>query len=212
MKENVKQEWLSLSDAAAMLGVHPSTVRSWADQGNLPVHRTQGGHRRFLRQDIELWLKSQHQDEVVEMGYAVQSALRRTRIEVSEGHLANEPWYQKLDAETREQYRQSGRSLLSGVISHLTSNDNSMDAEARSLGFEYASRGKRCGLTSAEAMNAFLFFRNLLLDSMLGFYESAGVRSPHAWGQMVRKIHTFTDQIMLTLIETYEAHSRGNSK
>ena len=52
-------EWLNLSEAAEILGVHPSTVRLWADQGRLPVHRTQGGHRRFKRQEVELWTQSQ---------------------------------------------------------------------------------------------------------------------------------------------------------
>jgi excisionase family DNA binding protein len=212
MNDSISQDWLSLSEAAEMLGVHPSTVRSWADQGDLPVHRTNGGHRRFRREDVELWMKSKNRDNAVEMGFAVQNALRRTRFEISEGRLANEAWYQKLDDETREHYRQSGRSLLSGVINHLNSSDDLIEAEARSLGYEYASRGRRCGLTNAEAVNAFLFFRNLLLESMLSFYENAGVRSPQAWGVMVRKIHAFTDQIMLTLIETYEAYTRGTAK
>ena len=42
-------EWLSLSDAAKLLGVHPSTVRLWSDKGALPVHKTQRGHRRYKR-------------------------------------------------------------------------------------------------------------------------------------------------------------------
>ena len=51
-------EWLSLSEIAELLGVHPSTVRSWSDQGRMPVHRTQGGHRRYRRSEIELWMQS----------------------------------------------------------------------------------------------------------------------------------------------------------
>lgn len=35
----VTDEWLSLSDAAEVLGVHPSTVRLWSDKGVLPVHK-----------------------------------------------------------------------------------------------------------------------------------------------------------------------------
>ncbi|MBM3126742.1 MAG: MerR family DNA-binding transcriptional regulator, partial [Chloroflexi bacterium] len=37
------EEWLSLSDTAKVLGVHPSTVRLWSDKGLLPTHKTQGG-------------------------------------------------------------------------------------------------------------------------------------------------------------------------
>lgn len=40
-------EWVSLRQAADMLGVHPATVRNWADKGDIMSRRTPGGHRRF---------------------------------------------------------------------------------------------------------------------------------------------------------------------
>ena len=57
-------------------------------------------------------------------------------------------------------------------------------------------------------MNAFLFFRNLLLEAMLGMYEAAAVRSPHAWSDMFRRMNQFTDRILLTILETYDAFQR----
>jgi len=205
-----RNEWLSLHEAAQMLGVHPSTVRSWANQGHIPVHRTQGGHRRFRRDDVELWMKSQQTDGWIVPELVGQNVLKRTRLQIGEGRLESEAWYQKLDDEARQQYRQSGRSLLQGLITHLNSDDDGMEAEARSLGYEYASRGRRCGLSNVEATHAFQFFRNTLLESMLNVYEDAGVRSPQAWADMFRKVNAFADVIMITLLETYEAFERGN--
>lgn len=46
-------ELLPLSAVAEALGVSPSTVRRLADQGALPGTRTEGGHRRFRRSDVE---------------------------------------------------------------------------------------------------------------------------------------------------------------
>jgi excisionase family DNA binding protein len=202
-------EWLGLSDAAKILGVHPSTVRSWADHGMLPVHRTSGGHRRFRREDVELWMQAQDPGAGIELELLVKNALKRTRLQISEGRITHESWYQKLDEESREQYRLSGRSLLQGLLNYLSSKEISPDAEARSLGYEYASRGRHCGLSSVEAVDAFLFFRNMLLESILSYYETAGIRSPKAWGDMLRRIHSFTDQIMITLIESYDAYQAG---
>src|SRR6266704_2214786 len=54
-------EWLTLRQAADMLGMHPATVRLWADRNALPSRRTGGGHRRFRRADIEAHLR-QDQD------------------------------------------------------------------------------------------------------------------------------------------------------
>ncbi|HEY5571771.1 MAG TPA: helix-turn-helix domain-containing protein [Anaerolineales bacterium] len=203
-------EWLSLSQVSKILGVHPSTVRNWSDQGHLPVHRTKGGHRRYRRSEVELWLQSQREDGPSESHLVVQNALKRTRIQISEGRLESESWYQKLDDDAREQYRRSGRALLQGLAGSLATNGESAEAEARSLGYEYASRGWRYGLSCSEATHAFLFFRNVLMESMLTVYEAAAVNSPQAWSDMFRKINAFTDQIQITLLETYDAYQRGN--
>jgi len=203
------EDWLSLSEVAGRLGVHPSTVRSWSDQGHLPAHRTQGGHRRFRRSDVDLWIQT-HREEGLDEGHlVVQAAMKNIRVKVSEGTLEGEGWYKKLDDEARVQYRHSGRALLQGLLESLAQNGDYDDSEARSLGFEYASRGWRRGLTAAEASRAFLFFRNTLLEAMLAVYEEASIQTPKAWSDIFRKIFRFTDQIQITLLETYEAYQRG---
>ncbi|MGB3699717.1 MAG: helix-turn-helix domain-containing protein [Anaerolineales bacterium] len=204
------EDWLSLSEAAGKLGVHPSTVRSWSDQGHLPAHRTQGGHRRFRRSDVDLWIQTHREDGLDEGHLVVQAALKNIRVKVSEGTLKSEGWYEKLDDEARGQYRLSGRALLQGLLDSLAMNGEYDNSEARSLGFEYASRGWRRGLTAAEASRAFLFFRNTLFDAMLTVYEESAIQTPKAWSDIFRKIYRFTDQIQITLLETYEAYQRGN--
>lgn len=202
-------EWLSLSEVADVLGVHPSTVRSWADQGRLPVHRTQGGHRRFRRSEVELLMAAESAGSPPEVDQVMQDALRQTRLKIHEGLLEQQIWYQKLDDEARDQYRRGGRNLLQGLMAYLSSDENGAKNEAKAIGYEYASIGKRCGLNSAEAVYAFLFFRNLLMDAMLAVYETASIRSSHAWGEMFRKVNAYTDVILITLLETYEAYQRS---
>lgn len=206
------QEWLSLSQAAQLIGVHPSTVRNWSDQGFLPVYRTQGGHRRFRLSDVETWMQL-HQDTGAnahdERRLVFQNALKSTRLQIGEGVLESEHWYQKLDEEARAQYRYSGRNLLQGLMGILSTEGPVADSEARSLGYEYASRGWRYGLTAAEATRAFLFFRNVLLESLLMVSASAAVHSPEAWKDMLHRITEFTDQIQITLLETYDSYQRG---
>lgn len=43
---------LTTSQAAQRLGLHIGTVRQLADDGELPHHRTAGGHRRFAEADL----------------------------------------------------------------------------------------------------------------------------------------------------------------
>jgi hypothetical protein len=124
--------------------------------------------------------------------------------------LEAQNWYLKMDDEARQQYRLSGRSLVQGLIGHLTSSDEGLEAEARSLGYEYASRGQRVGLTNVEAAHAFQFFRTMVLDSILTTYVNMEVCSPQVWADLVRKMNTFSDLIIITLLDTYEAIQHGS--
>ncbi len=208
MNKKRSEEWLSLSGVAEILGVHPSTARNWSDQGQIPVHRTHGGHRRYLRSEVELWLQSQNKESTLETDQVMQKAVSLIRMQIGEGRLEGQEWYRKLDGEAREQYRRSGQALFQGLVAYLAS-DNLKEgvAEARSLGYEYAARGFRHNLSEVETVDAFLFFHNALVDGVLSVYESAHITAPGPWSKMLRKINTFTDQVLLSLLETFQAYN-----
>jgi len=203
-----KEQWLTLSQAAEMLGVHPSTVRLWSDKGRIPVHRTPGKHRRYLRSEVELWAQTARQSQSLETDNIVRLALGRMRFQISEGHLEAEAWYQRLDEDARRQYQKSGRLLVQGLVSYLASQGSDAVAEARAIGYEYASHGRRYDLDSVEAARAFLFFRKALLEALISVFRETRVPSGEAWGEMLYKVFAFTDQILVTLLETYQVIER----
>jgi len=211
MADRQREDWLSLSGAAGMLGVHPSTVRLWSDKGIFPVHRTSGGHRRYLRSEVELWMKTSSEKLVMEPASALQSAIGQMRMQIAEGRLEAEPWYQKLDDTARAQYRLSGMALVRGLMNSLSSDGADALSEAYALGYDYASRARRYGLSSVDATQAFLFFRNTLLEALVNAYEEARVPPGLAWGKMLNKIHTFTDQILVDLLKTYLAFEEAHT-
>jgi excisionase family DNA binding protein len=47
--QSSQDEWLSVADVAAELGMHPSTVRKWANDGLLPGMRIGRRQWRFRR-------------------------------------------------------------------------------------------------------------------------------------------------------------------
>lgn len=47
-----EDERISTSAAAAILGVHPQTLRQYERAGAIASHRTPGGHRRFRLGDV----------------------------------------------------------------------------------------------------------------------------------------------------------------
>jgi len=200
----MNEDWLSLHETADLLGVHPGTVRVWSDKGMLPVYRTKGGHRRYKRSEVLLWADSSRGPQAIDPARVVQAAVHNIRVQISEGHLESEGWYQKLDEEARTQYRQSAHTLFQGLLDTLSSDSNGTP-EAHSIGYEYASRAHRFGLNTVDATRAFLFFRNVLVESVIQVYQQANVPSGQAWAEILHKVNAFTDLILLHLLETYEA-------
>ena len=194
-------EWLSLKGAAELLGVHPSTVRLWSDKGVLPTHRTSGGHRRYRRAEMLLWARTAREVRV-EPENILQTAMKNVRVQIGEANLESESWYKKLDENARKQYRESARSLSQGLMSYLASEGD--DSDAHAIGYDYASRARRYGLSEVDATRALLFFRNALIESVMKVYREANVLSGKAWEEMLHKMHTFTDQILISLLETYQ--------
>lgn len=204
-------DWLSLSDAAKLLGVHPSTVRLWSDKGALPVHKTQGGHRRYKRREILLWAETnfKSREEAIEPAGMMNEAVKNVRMQISDGRLQAESWYQKLDEEARSQYRMSARSLFQGMMAYISANGVDAATEAYAIGYEYASRARRYNLSYVDAARAFLFFRDALVESVIKVYTEANVPTKRAT-EMYTKIHTFTDEILISLLETYQKLENAN--
>ncbi len=198
------KEWLTLGEVAQLLGVHPSTVRNWADTGKMPVHRTQGGHRRFRRSEVELWLQSQRANgDTAQAEQVLQEALKYIRWQITEGELSKQAWYQKLDGEAREAYRKSGRALIQGLLLYLTGDESSGLAEAHSLGYEYATRARQFDLSIEEAVAAFTFFRNGVIEALLKAFEASTVQSAAVWSTLTRRVMRFTDEVLRSLVSIY---------
>jgi excisionase family DNA binding protein len=53
-----RADLMTPQEVASAFGVSPKTVRTWAENGRLASVRTQGSHRRFVRDQIERLLES----------------------------------------------------------------------------------------------------------------------------------------------------------
>jgi excisionase family DNA binding protein len=204
-----RSEWVSLGEAAAILGVHPATVRHWADDGDLPSRRTPGGHRRFRRADLEQWASARSGSKEVapdEAQLMMQSALGRARMEVADGQLVGQAWYDRFDEQTRKRHRALGRRLLELLTSYLADPESQALtlAEVRQLGAEYVRLSRSQGLSLTDSVQAFLFFRDLLTDSVIRLAEVLSLHSPPDWGDRLRQVNHITDELLLALVEGYQ--------
>src|SRR5256886_6966402 len=161
------EEWLSLRQVADMLGMHPATVRLWADRNELPSRRTSGGPRRFRRADIEARLRKEAQYRPNPAAQLlVQSVLGRVRFAFTDGTLNTLPWYQHFDEAARDAYRSLRQRVLELLLRALTKSELSEELrqEAILLGMEYGSITCGSHVRVADPVPAFLCFRSIVLE------------------------------------------------
>jgi excisionase family DNA binding protein len=62
-----KRTYVSVKEAARLTGLHPHTLRKYADSKEIGCYKTpSGGHRRFARSDLEKMCTPLHLDDSVE--------------------------------------------------------------------------------------------------------------------------------------------------
>jgi excisionase family DNA binding protein len=200
-------EWLNLGEAAEILGIHPSTLRTWADHGEIPAHRTPGKHRRFKRADVEAWAVTRRESPPTTGQMIIQNALGRARMQMAEGQMRSTAWYQRLNESQKMQFREASRHLLTALMQYLGDDMEVALLEGKRLGQAYERLGREAGLTLGEKVSVFLYFRDFLYDSVVDVYQASGRHPARDWAQMHRKITAFTNTVLLALIEAHEAKS-----
>jgi len=203
---NDNGEWVSLRRAADILGVHPATVRNWADKGDIIARRTPGGHRRFRKSDLTQYAQSQGELQPVEVQVIIQNALGQARMEVGEGHLEEAPWYKGMSEKTRVAMRSQGRELLEALRTYLAAGaPDARLSDAIRLGKGYAIQLHEDGLTLPQAIRGFFYFGEFIINSILTWSEVTPPRSAPEWANLLRQVNNFMNAMLLSMVEYYEA-------
>jgi excisionase family DNA binding protein len=204
MAEQLETEWLSLQRASRLLGIHPATLRAWADKGHIASQRTPGGHRRFSRADLEAWAEN-HRQRGPEAEWLVHSALGRMRMEMSRAETSDAAWLTHFDEPMRQRYRETGRQLLGLLLRYISSPEERADAlaRARELGREYAFISRDHGLTLADSVQAVLFFHNSLTSSVVQMAGSLNPVSGMDWAATHRQVTEFVNDVLLAMVKAY---------
>ena len=188
-----KSQWLSLRDACRLLDVSNTTLRQWADNGYLRVYRTPGGLRRFLRDDVDSFANAPEQAREQGRGDAIEgSALRKIRRSLSRDDVLQQPWYQSIEEEGKVRMRLFGRRLLSLLLQESGPRRRRQELleEAQMLGREYGTEMSERGVTLKNTIEAFVFFRTMVLDST----------NSSAWARIIEA----ADRVLIGMAASYE--------
>jgi len=204
-------EWLPLGEAAERLNVHPTTLRRWADDGEIPVMLTPGGHRRFAAADLtnfaEERRKLQNADDLEQLW--ADEALSQTRQEITVHQDTR--WLATFDEEARARHRILGQQLMGLTMRFLAGeeDDDNLLEQARQIGREYAHIALETELPLTDALRAAIFFRDTLVETALHLPENAHVR-PQVSMQLLRRINTLLNAVHLSIAEEYDASDKDS--
>jgi excisionase family DNA binding protein len=204
------ESWLTISEAAELLGVHPSTLRRWTDDGDIPAMVTPGGHRRFAQEDLERFADQQRQHRLP--GYEAlwaEAAMTSTRDQISDHRSAG--WMTSFDEGERRRGRQLGRRLMGLMLRFVSLPECGQELleEVEQVGRAYAAEAKSAGMELQTALEVAMFFRDSLLETTLDLPDKVNV--PARSGIiLLRRLNPVMNTLQLAIVAAYQEEETPN--
>ncbi len=200
-----RERWLDLSEAAEYLGIHFTTLRRWADAGEVPCIRTPGGRRRFSVSDLEGFMQAMRQPSRALAVVPLETrALDMAREELRARYATQSESLPRFGEEARARFKDSGQKLL-GLLIQYGSRADTGDAfleEAKRLASGYGAMCCQAGLSVSDTVRTFLFFGHSMLNTV---QQAGAVNGPHDEEglRLYQRMNAFLDAVLLATLESY---------
>ena len=206
MSDSSRQNWISLTVAAEQLGVSESTVRRWADGGEVQSYRTPGGHRRILEEDLKRLVSANHATPSRDTDRISDLALARVKRRISHGRQGHSmAGLDGLGDDVKGRLRLLGRQLVDLFARYIASDSKKerFSEDARTIGREYGRMlvAERVGLTTAVA--TFNSMRRSLEETASQIATEAGLSADEAVDAVEDSL-TLADIVLEGMAEVYE--------
>ena len=201
---------VSLGPASRLLGVHPDTLRRWADEGRIEAFLSPGGHRRFDRRELERVLATRPPTSAAKplssLGATpdrLSRAYRRSYMaEPREGSARS-----AIPIEEREAFRTDGRGLVASLVAYLDAPEPadraSAEATAAALTDDLARRLAAGGLSLTESVGLFVAARRPFL-SELGVIARRRALDAERISAMFEEASALLDRLLVRLIAAHQ--------
>lgn len=206
-------KWLSIHDACRLLGVDQSTLRRWSDSGKVPVFRTPGGHRRYSESAL-LALVGNGSRRFERQKIATRQLADQSRagyVDEFWKTARERRWYRAYSPSQLEDLRRLGRRLIDLAVRFSQSTPGqeraSLLEEGRAIGLQYGRVSATAGLSSSEAVEAFLYFRTPIVDSLTSMTDGARMGA-QTMLSVTSAVNAFLDQVLLAMVREHEDRER----
>jgi excisionase family DNA binding protein len=202
--------WLTINAACKLLGVDQSTLRRWSDAGKVPVFRTPGGHRRYSEEALRAMIGDGPRRQT-RPRLTRQTLTERSMAGYEDEHMASareRRWYRAYSPAMLEDLRRHGRRLIELAGRFVTTPPGSADracalGEARQIGEHYGRVSANAGLTVAESVEAFHYFRVPVIRSIIGLTDDEALAAKRAVRVHV-ELGQFLDEVLITTVRSHE--------
>jgi len=200
--------WISLGAASKLMGVSESTLRRWADDGQVRSYRTAGGHRRILEEDLQHIAastpatgSSRDTDRISDIATARVKRRLSPRGRPGQGF----PSFEGLTGDTRDHLRLLGRQLVDLFARYIASDSRRerYTKDARTMGRQYGLTlvGASVGLTAA--IGTFNSLRRSLEETASQIATEAGLSTEDAV-EAIENILVLADVVLEGIASVYE--------
>lgn len=204
------QDWIGLREATQILGISPSTLRRWADEGTVRTFVTPGGHRRFSRAAVESLIPGARQDpvQVVLLGETPAQMSRVYRRELGRDAADELGLAAALSEEDRTRFREHGRSIVRAALAALEAADPAERerriAEAADASAEYGRGAAAMGLPVSLTVATYLRFRRPFLAELSALARRRGLDATGAT-DLVDRARDMFDRLLVGTVRAYES-------
>jgi excisionase family DNA binding protein len=215
LEADVIEEWLTVHEACALIGVSPATLRRWSAAGDVQAFTTPGGHRRFARSTILGLLPSARRQRptLERLGETPEHMTRVYRRHVAQA-VHGVSWLAGLTEDELEPLRDHGRRITGALLAFI---DAATPEERRAAMLKAASAAEEYGRIAArgsagirETVEAFLRFRMLFLGELAQLARRRGLDTIEATSLLVTATQAI-DQLLVALMSGHETEPANNS-
>src|SRR5680860_276052 len=204
----VAEEWLTVQDACALIGVSPATLRRWSAAGDVQAFTTPGGHRRFARSMILGLLPSARRERptLEHLGETPEHMMGVYRRHLAQacGGLG---WLAGLGEDELEPLRDHGRRIAMSLLVFMDAStpDERRTAihKAEGSASEYGRIAARESGQIRETVEAFLRFRMLFLAELAQVARRRGLDTTESTNLLVTATQAI-DQLLVALMSGHE--------
>jgi len=209
------EEWLTVQDACALIGVSPATLRRWSAAGDVQAFTTPGGHRRFARSTIlGLLPTARRQRPTLErLGETPEHMTRVYRRHLAEA-CRGVGWLDGLSEDELEPLRDHGRRIAGSLLVFIdaTTSDERHTAMQKAVGAAtaYGRIAARGSGQIRETVEAFLRFRMLFLGELAQVARRRGLDTIESTNLLVTATQAI-DQLLVALMSGHETELAENT-